>query len=155
MGVKNTLAEKERKVQESTQSLIANLNHAEQQHNAASHELEMSHHYLLKEYKFKLLHEEKCKALQEKTQQSVSLLVLYDKAIKQRMESNLGLARVGRREAERMKEMKVLREEKPKLTAMLKELQTNLTTLNTKEEALMKAADPYKAFVSQDIKETD
>jgi len=53
------------------------------------HESEVSNKDLLKEYKLKLLNEEKCKALQEKVQQSVSLLVLYDKAIKSRLESKL------------------------------------------------------------------
>jgi len=43
--------------------------------------------------------------------------------------------------------MKLIREEKPKLTVMLKELQTTLSTLNTKEDILNKATIPYKALI--------
>ena len=41
IGVKNVLAEKEKKVEESTHVLIKNLNNAELKHNNYAHELEI------------------------------------------------------------------------------------------------------------------
>jgi len=81
------LTEKEKKIQESTHVLIKNLNKAEIERNKLIQETSVVEPVYNDELNYKLLHEEKVTMLQTHLQDTVQLLIAYDKVIQKRLES--------------------------------------------------------------------
>ena len=84
--VKNELADKEKKIEESTHVLIKNLNKAEIERNKCIQEIRTLEPIFENELHYKTLHENKCKILQSQFQETISLIVEYDKIVRQRLE---------------------------------------------------------------------
>ncbi len=140
MKVKNELAEKEKKIEESTHVLIKSLNRAEIERNRFIQEIAVTEPVFLNELKYKTLHEEKSKMLQSQFQETVALIVDYDKVVRQRMEEQ--------KERVKIDELTIVETERPRVAAMLKDLQNDLVEVNGKEETLMAAAAPFENILN-------